>query len=119
MSKKTVTEVTEFAAEQMKAAGIRNASVDVAKMSVYLNVRRTFGIEGSVSVTFEVVQRQIGKENVGRFVPYVRINLPARNGRVVEMMAFMHLTQELTMFAVSLQAQLDEFEIPITEQWAK
>ena len=119
MSKKTMTEVIEFAAEQMTAAGIRNASVDVAKTGTHLIVRRTFGVEGAVSVTFGLSHQHVGKERIERLVPYVRVNVPARDGRVVEMVAFMHMVQELTLFAASLQVQLDEFEIPMSEQWTR
>jgi len=106
MEKKTVKDVLTFASNELKAANIRNAVIDDRSDSaVYMNVRRAFSIDGTITVDFEV---QPGKGSEVLFKPRVSVNFPACNKDVIRAAAFMHLVNELVLLSASLQAQLDD-----------
>jgi hypothetical protein len=107
-TKKTIKEVSAFAVEELKAAHVRNAVIHTSSVGeeVYLQVRRAFAIEGAVNVHYKVDSP--GK----KWLPVVTVNFPACNKNVAEGAAFLHVVQELTLLAASLQSQLNEFEIP-------
>lgn len=107
-NEKTLKEAIAFAANELKAALIRNAMIDANDSSVYLNARRTFAVEGMISVMFEPVAKKSGTFT---YKPKVNVNFPACNKDVVRATAFMALVNELVPVAATLQAQLDEFEI--------
>jgi hypothetical protein len=112
--KKSIEEVSAFAVEQLKAASIRNAVIHTSTIGseVCLQVRRAFAIEGAINVHYVPLLRDNPKE-VDGWTPVVTVNFPACNKKIVEATAFLHLVQELTLLAASLQAQLNEFTIPM------
>jgi hypothetical protein len=108
--KKSLEEAISFAANELKAALIRNAVVEANTSSAYLTSRRTFAVEGTVSVMFEVCPPAKKSDPFG-YKPKVSVNFPACNKDALKGAAFMFLVNELVPLAVSLQTQLDEFEI--------
>ena len=107
--KLTMAQALEFAAKEIKAANLRNAGpVEPAREILIVHVRRTFSIEGSISVSFRLVR----DEHRGLLPqPVVTANFPACNKGVVELAAFQALVNEIVPLAASIQAQLDEFEM--------
>ena len=114
--KKTIADVLAFAVEQFKAANIRNAKIEAGPIiSSYatMNVRRSFGIEGTITVrasTFRPTETATGECELN-MVPTVEVSFVGSQRDVVRATAFMHLVNELTLLAASLQAQIDEFEV--------
>jgi len=106
---KTIQEVTAFAVEQFKAANLRNSRVEASGNGqyAYIQVHRAFSIEGAINVDFRA--DSIDK----KWLPRVTVNFPACNKGIAEATAFLHLVQELTLLAASVQVQLDEFTIPM------
>lgn len=108
--KKSLKAVLEFAVEQINAQHFRGArppSISATTESLHFDVRRCFAIEASLSVDFKF-------DRAGnKMVPKVQVNFPACNKDVVTATAFLGLVQEIVLFAASLQAQLDEFEIEV------
>jgi hypothetical protein len=109
-NQKTLQEVIAFAANELRTTFIRNAVIEANTSSAYLTVRRTFAVEGTVSVMFEVCP-PAKKGGTFTYKPKVSVNFPACNKDALKGAAFMFLVNELVPLAVSLQTQLDEFEI--------
>jgi len=118
-TKKTMKEVLSFAAEMMAAANLRGArpiNLYTSGSLVTLQVERTFHVQASVHVSFDVdLTSSMKSKSDMRWVPRVTINAPSINLDVVNATAMLALLQEVTMFAASLQAQLNEFEITSAE----
>ena len=106
-AKKTMQEVIEFVAEEFEAARVRNAQVDKTQSSAYLQVRRSFAVEGAIALKF------VPDAKAKNWQPKLTVNFPACNKGLVEATAFLHLVTELVPLAASIQAQVDEFEVCI------
>jgi len=90
---------------QSKKFGPPDAVVHRTNMSIYVTVRRTFALEGQISVEFDYSNQK----NVIK--PMIRVQFPALNKTVVQAAAFQHLVSELVTLATTLQVQIDELEI--------
>jgi hypothetical protein len=109
-TKTTLADVIEFASRELEAARIRNARVDRTLSSLYMQVCRSFAVEGTIALSF---RPEVQTKGSSLWRPVVTVNFPACNKGIVEAAAFLHLVSELVPLAASLQAQLDEFEVPM------
>lgn len=107
-TKTSLADVIEFAAQELEAAHIRNARVDRTMNSLYMQVYRSFAVEGTIALSF---RPEVQPKGQSFWRPVVTVNFPACNKGIVEAAAFLHLVSELVPLAASLQSQLDEFEV--------
>ena len=111
MKECSMAEALKYAAEQFEEARIRSASVEVTETAAYLNVRRAFGVEGTLIVNFELDAHSPDEDGRFKFLPRVRLNTHAFNRAGPEVAAFHALINELAPLAATVQVELDEFNI--------
>jgi len=110
MTPKTVTEIQRFVTDEMTKANIRGAEIDRRGVDgVALHVRRTFSVEGQVALTLKYTGDN--DKNEPQFRAIIETTFPSSIREGAAMVAFMVVVQELTLLGVTLQAQLDEFEV--------
>ena len=115
METKTLQEVIEFTVAQLKAANIRCARIDSSRSGCFLQSTRSFSVEGAIQVSFKPDIEEAKKGHKARELwrPVVNVNFPACSKDITRAAAFMGLVNELVPLAASIQAQLDEFLIPL------
>lgn len=105
-----MTKVLQIASEEMTACNFRGARpVWVSDTSASIEVYRTHLLCGSVTVSFDL---DVSTPGSAKWVPVVRVNMPAINANAMVATAYLAMLQELTMFAASLQVQLNQYDIP-------
>lgn len=114
METKTLQQAIEFAVTELKAANVRGARIDSSRSGCYLQTNRSFSVEGAIQVSFKPdFPVKKGDKPRELWKPCVNVNFPACSKDVIRAAAFMGLVNELVPLAASIQAQLDEFTIPL------
>jgi hypothetical protein len=111
--KKTVRQVMEHALAVLRASNIRGmeklpAEVPEACVKSSLlsfEITRTFLVRAGIAVSFSLV------DSGERIAPKVRVSMPAINEDALSVAAFSALLQEVSAIAVTLQVELNEFEV--------
>jgi hypothetical protein len=113
--KKTIREVMEHALAVLRASNIRGMEklpaevpdLCVKSSVIGFEVTRTFHVRASIHVSFTIV------ESGERVAARVNVAMPALNDSALRVAASAALLQEMAAVAVTLQVELNEFEIAL------
>lgn len=109
--KTSIKQATSQAILLLQALGLSGAVIDTRMEGASLTVRRSFTVEGHITVRYDLTVKGPASKLEPKWTPRVETNFPSSIRGGIEMVAFAQLVRELTDAAVQVQLMLDQLEI--------